>query len=96
VHLWLLAMARTITPMPLMKGHAAIAAGASQRLPGTCAAAPVNGELAWRALGAIPSLLPLRTRFHIHLQPLGNRIGQRVLTTPPHFLNARPWGSSSS
>jgi len=61
---WLLAMARMITPMPLMTGHAAIAAGDLQRLSDTCAAAP--GDLAWRALGAIPLLLPWRTRSHIH------------------------------
>jgi len=57
VHRWLLATVRTITPMPLMTGHAAIAAGGSQRLPDTCAAAPVTGDLAWRTLGAIPPLL---------------------------------------
>ena len=64
VHRWLVAMARTITPMPLMTGHAAFAAGASQRQPDTCAAAPVTGDLAWCALGTIPPLLPLRTRSH--------------------------------
>ena len=85
MHLWLLAMVRTITPMPLMTGHAAIPAGASQGLPDTCAAAPVTGDLAWHALGAIPSLLPLRTRSHVHLQPFRDHIGQLVLTNPPSF-----------
>ena len=83
--LWLLAMVLTITPMPLMTWHAEIAAGASQGLPDTCAAAPVTGDLAWRALGAIPSLLPLRIRSHIHLHPFRDHIGQRVLTNPPSF-----------
>ena len=95
VHRWLLAMARTITLMLLMMGHAALAAGASQRLPDTCAAALLTGDLAWCGLGAIPPLLPLRTRCHSHLHPFGNHIGQRVLTNPPHFLSTRGWGSRS-
>ena len=93
MHRWLLAMARTITPMPLMMGHAAIAERAAQRLLDTCAAAPVFGDLAWRALGAISPLLPLRTRSHIHKKPFRDHIDQRVLTTPPHFLDPRAWGS---
>ena len=67
-------MALTITPMPLMTGHAALAARASQRLPDTCVAAPVTGDLAWCALGPKPPLLPLRTRSHIHLKPFQDRI----------------------
>ena len=56
MHRWLPAMARTITPMPLMTRRAAIAAGDSQRLPDTGAAAPVTDDLAWRALRAILDL----------------------------------------
>jgi hypothetical protein len=86
VHWWLLAMTRTITPMPLMTRNAATAVEISQRLPDTCAAAPVFGDLAWRALRAIPPLLPLRTRSHIHLKPFEYHIGQRVLPPPLIFL----------
>jgi len=51
-------LARTITPLLLMTGQAAHAAGASRRLPATCPAAPVTGDLAC-ALGSDTAPLPL-------------------------------------